>query len=260
MNMAEVKQIRDIQTILQVSTLELKAKTGLTRIQRDLLQNQNPSALVASYSTKNIQIRESRILEDVAGVKNIPTLADLARAYGVNTYATTLLINHLAWLTRCMDSKLAKAQYTDIALMIASEYYFINLVEWNIFFKRCMMGYYEQVIWGDKINVQQLMASIRKFLSERATAISKREEALRLKESETIKTQSVNIVKGLDRVRALQAKAKTDYKAFRELFPNLPTDRSELVYWRAWRVFEQSVGKMLCEFNIENKLIKKNHE
>ena len=97
------------------------------------------------------------------------------------------------------------------------------------------------------------MIGLRKFVSERATAISKREEALRLKESETIKTQSVNIVKGLDQVRALQAKAKTDYKAFRELFPNLPTDRDDFVYWRAWRLSELHVGKYLCEFNIKNK-------
>lgn len=29
--------------------------------------------------------------------------------------------------------------------------------------------------------------------------------------------------------------------------------RDELIYWRAWRLSELSVGKYLCEFNMKNK-------
>ena len=73
------------------------------------------------------------------------------------------------------------------------------------------------------------------------------------RQTEPLKTQGANIISGVDAVRELSKKAKTDYKAFRELYPRLPSDRTSEVYWRAWRLNELRVGKYLCEFNIKNK-------
>lgn len=214
--------------------------------------------MVASYSSPTIQAGETRTLVDVAGLETIPTLVDLAKAYGTNTYATTLLMNHLVSLLDFVDSKLVKAQYTHLCILLATEYYYLNLVEWVLFFRKCKLGEYGQMIWGDKLNTQTLMIGLRKFLTDRIDAISIRERKQKSK-SEIIQVQAMNLFTGLGQLKALKEKAKTDYKAFRELFPKLPNDRSCQVYWRGWRLYE-SVGKMLCEFNIENKLIKKNHE
>lgn len=207
--------------------------------------------MVASYSSLKIQAGETRTLIEVAGLETIPTLADLSRAYQTNTYATTLLMNHLVSLLDFMDSGLVKAQYAYLCILLATEYYYLNLVEWVLFFRKCKLGAYGQMIWGDKLNTQTLMIGLRKFVSERTDAISRREKQEQSK-SELIQVQAMNLFTGFDQLKALKEKAKTDYKAFREMFPKLPADRTEQVYWRGWRLFE-SVGKMLCEFNIKNK-------
>ena len=207
--------------------------------------------MVASYSSLKIQAGETRTLIEVAGLETIPTLADLSRAYQTNTYATTLLMNHLVSLLDFMDSGLVKAQYAYLCILLATEYYYLNLVEWVLFFRKCKLGAYGQMIWGDKLNTQTLMIGLRKFVSERTDAISRREKQEKSK-SELIQVQAMNLFTGFDQLKALKEKAKTDYKAFRELYPKLPSDRKEKVYWRAWRLYER-VGKMLCEFNIKNK-------
>ena len=207
--------------------------------------------MVASYSSLKIQAGETRTLIEVAGLETIPTLADLSRAYQTNTYATTLLMNHLVSLLDFMDSGLVKAQYAYLCILLATEYYYLNLVEWVLFFRKCKLGAYGQMIWGDKLNTQTLMIGLRKFISERTDAISRREKQEQSK-SELIQVQAMNLFTGIDQAKEIARRAKTDYKAFRELYPKLPTDRKEKVYWRAWRLYE-SVGKMLCEYNIKNK-------
>ena len=77
------------------------------------------------------------------------------------------------------------------------------------------------------------------------------EDYMDMRKAKRIKRIALSNLKH-NKLKALKEKAKTDYKAFREMFPKLPADRTEQVYWRGWRLFE-SVGKMLCEFNIKNK-------
>lgn len=160
-------------------------------------------------------------------------------------------MNHLVSLLDFMDAGLVKAQYAYLCILLATEYYYLNLVEWVLFFRKCKLGAYGQMIWGDKLNTQTLMIGLRKFISERADAISRREKQEQSK-SELIQVQVMNLFTGIDQAKEIARRAKTDYKAFRELYPKLPTDRKEKVYWRAWRLSE-SVGEMLCEYNIKNK-------
>lgn len=97
----------------------------------------------------------------------------------------------------------------------------------------------------------KITTSLNMFIKERNSDLDRIEKENR--KTDPIKTQGVNLIKGLDTLKELQTRAKTDYKAFRELYPKLPSDRAELVYWRAWRLNELRVGKYLCEFNIKNK-------
>lgn len=238
---------------LEMLNTEIKTRSkpmsGLTRTQKALLSYHDPLKLVNEESGSIAIASETSSLLDAAGNSEHPTLADIAKVLG-QEYATMLILNNLSSLLSFADTGLVRTQYADVILLLASEYYYINTKEWLLFFRKCKLGEYGQMIWGDKLNTQQLMMSVRSFLSDRATAIQRKDSE---KKTEPLKTQGANIVKGIESVKELSQRAKTDYKAFRELYPRLPSDRAELVYWRAWRLNELRVGKYLCEFNIKNK-------
>lgn len=64
-------------------------------------------------------------------------------------------------------------------------------------------------------------------------------------------SRMVFLHQGLDGARKLNQQAKTDYSAFRLIFPKLPEDKQPNEYWEAWKVNEKSVGMKLCEFNMK---------
>jgi len=134
--------------------------------------------LVKEYAGSLVQAKEKSILLDVAGDTSIPSLANVVVAYGDygNAVAVSLISEHLVGLLGFGDVKLMKSQYQDAVLLMASEYYFLNLKEWTIFFRRCKLGDYGQMVWGNKLNTQSLMCALKTFVRDRRDAIAKREQ------------------------------------------------------------------------------------
>ena len=179
-----------------------------------------------------------------------PSLVSIKNAFGSKTL-DTLIIAQLEDLNDfCgVSNKMESSQIIQLCWMIQTKYYYLKIAELLLFFFNFKMGCYGE-LYGS-VDPIKITSALNKFMTERNNDLNTIEKETR--KTEPLKTQGANIARGVDQVRILQAKAKTDYRAFRELFPKLPNDRHELVYWRAWRLFELSVGKYLCEFNIKNK-------
>ena len=207
--------------------------------------------MVKEWSGTLAQINVKQDLSIIASAKNIPTLADVTKAYN-NATAITIIANHLQSLCSFGDTVVKEDQFIDTALLIATEYYYLNLSELCLFFRRCKLGKYGQLVWGTKLNIQQVMSALYQFSRDRVEAITKREtEELNAKPKVPIASKMIFIQQGLSGLKALKEKASTDYNAFRELYPRLPNDKRPEEYWKAWKVDEKNVGMKLCEFNMK---------
>lgn len=223
----------------------------MTPIQQELKRSLTQSQLVREWSGTIAQINVKQNLLVIAGAKNIPTLADVTRAYD-NTTAITIIANHLQSLCSFGDTVVKEDQFIDTALLIATEYYYLNLSELCLFFRRCKLGQYGQLVWGAKLNIQQVMSALYQFSRDRVEAITKKEiEEQNAKPKVPMASRMVFIQQGLSGLKALKEKAQTDYNAFRELYPRLPEDMRPEEYWSAWKVDERNVGMKLCEFNMK---------
>ncbi len=207
----------------------------------------------------------------IAANKNIPTIADVSASFGNDT-AVRIISEHLLSLCKNVDRELTAYQFIDTALLFATEFFFLNLSETAQFFRNCKTGKYGQLVWGNSLNVQQIMSATRLFLIERKSAIEANERERIEKQKEKsfarIDTAAQNMVVGVESIRELNKKAKNDFKAFCELFPKLPSDYTSNIWWEAWRgnidaikaiygpdppdtkEAETDIGKYLCEYNI----------
>ncbi|MGL5261964.1 MAG: DUF6633 family protein [Bacteroides sp.] len=212
-----------------------------------------PSQLVEAWSGTVAQIRAQQDLMTIANNPNIPTIADVSRAFG-NETAIKIIANHLQSLCNFGDTEVNPEQFLDTALLIATEYFYLNLSELCLFFRRCKLGQYGQIVWGSKLNIQQVMSALYQFRRDRVEAISKREQEERKKEPKIpMATRMVFLHRGLEGTRKLNQQAKTDYSAFRKLFPFLPEDKQPEEYWEALKADEKNVGIKLCEFNMNKQ-------
>ena len=227
-------------------------------MQQELRRSSTASQLVEEWGGAIAQINMKEDLMQIAGANNIPSLVDVSRSFG-NKTAINIISSHLKSLCQFGDTEVSLTQFVDTAMLIATEYYYLNLSELCLFFRRCKLGVYGQVVWGSKLNIQQVMSALYQFSRDRVEAITKREsEQLQQQPKIPMATRIVFIHQGIDRVRKLNAKAKQDYSAFRQLFPKLPADKEPMEYWELWKRDEKNVGMRLCEFNLEVLEIKKN--
>ena len=178
-----------------------------------------------------------------------PSLVSIKNTYGGKTLEKVIIaqlenLNDFCGASVKMESNVI----IELTYMIQSRYYYLKIAELLLFFFNFKMGKYCE-LYGS-VDPLKITTSLNKFIQERNLELDRIEREQ--KQTEPLKTQGANIVRGIESVKELSQRAKTDYKAFRELYPKLPSDRTSEVYWRAWRLFN-SVGKYLCEFNINNK-------
>jgi len=76
------------------------------------------------------------------------------------------------------------------------------------------------------------------------------------------------MIEGVKNIQELKKKAKNDFSAFTELFPNVPNNHTAYTYWKAYggnedtiraiygdnapppNIASDDIGKFLCEYNI----------
>lgn len=228
-------------------------ETPLTPLQLALRQSLTASQLVDEWSGTLAQINVKQDIMEVASKSNIPTLADVTRAFDNGT-AVTVIANHLHSLCSFGDTTVKQDQFLDTALLIATEYYFLNLSELCLFFRRCKIGKYGQIVWGQRLNIQQVMTALYQFVRERAEAINKRESQNIAHQQAMMRTEDVPVLMGgLDELHEMQKEARKHYSIFRKIFPRLPPDLSPQEYWAAWKQDENRVGRILSAFCMRGK-------
>jgi hypothetical protein len=222
--------------------------TQSTEIEKIKTLYSDANGLMATFNP----INQYKIAEDkdraYTGVS--PSLVSIKNAYGAKTLNKVIIaqlenLNDFCGASVKMESNVI----IELTYMIQSRYYYLKIAELLLFFFNFKMGKYCE-LYGS-VDPLKITTSLNKFIQERNLELDRIEREQ--KQTEPLKTQGANIVRGIESVKELSQRAKTDYKAFRELYPRLPSDRLELVYWRAWRLSELRVGKYLCEFNIKNK-------
>ena len=180
-----------------------------------------------------------------------PTLTSIKLTFG-SKYVNLFMMSQLENLNDFVgvSNKIQTQTMIELSEMIAVKYHYLKAAEILLFFYNFKMGTYGE-LYGS-VDPLKITSALNKFIFQRFEDIGRIERENK-KLTEPIQSQSGNILTGLEQLKEINQKAKTDYKTFRVLFPKLPTDKADLVYWRAWRMFEKSVGAYLCEFNIENR-------
>lgn len=197
----------------------------LTPLQQNLKTGLTVSQLVDSWSGTTAQLNCNLSIDDVIRHEGIPTLVDVNRVYG-NTASVRIITRHLQSVLSYAGVELTPAQLAETSLAILSSYYFLNLAELCIFFTQLKNGSRGQFVWGSKVNNQAIMVALHDFCLDRGDAYRKLEqEKIRIAADRSysrISDAAAAMVKGVDSIRKLKEKAKTDFAAFRTLFPLLP--------------------------------------
>lgn len=253
----------------------------MTDLQRSLRNGSTATRMVADWGA-SAQNKCDCSLRQIAANRNIPSVADVNVAFG-NAVMVALVSDHIRGILRYVgvdvssqalqSNQILAMQILDTANIIASNYYYLNLMELALFFREVKAGKRGQVVWGSKLNTQELMVRLSEFVADRALAIEKNElEANKEDEKRTfatIKEAGAAITEGITGWRRMLEEAKTNYNRFLQMFPRFPKGISSVVWYNAWLgnesaleiVFdgslpdnhEDKIIKLLCDYNVTNK-------
>lgn len=245
----------------------------MTSLQQTLRSGLTASQLVNAWSGTDATLRVQYTLSDVAGKADIPTLTDVSKAYG-NSISAQVIGNHLASVYRMAGVKASIEEAGETITTLLKSFGYLNLAELCIFFLELKSGTFGQIVYGKQINHQAVMVCLQDFMRQRSSVISIRERNERQAMIDagypTIESAAQAIVKGIEDMKILKEKAKSDFKAFRELFPSLPNTFHAETIWSAYKGNEIALRQcvadytdtesaqarlfdFLCNYNINNK-------
>lgn len=204
-------------------------------------------------------------LRQIANHKAIPSVADVNRVFG-NATMVSIISDHIRGVLKYVgvdvsaealqSNQMLAIQIFDTANIVASNYYYLNLMEIALFFREVKSGKRGQVVWGNKLNTQELMVRLSEFVSDRATAIEKNEMEER-KERErrgfaNIKQAGSAITDGVNGWRKMLEEAKSNYDRFLQMFPKFPDVLTPTGWYNAWLGEHDSLNKVFGETIPEN--------
>lgn len=258
-----------------------RKSSDMTVRQISLKNGSTSTRMVADWGS-SAQNKCDMSLMQIANHKDIPSVADVNVVYG-NAVMVAIVSDHVRGILRYVgvdvsanalqSNQILAMQILDTANIIASNYYYLNLMEIALFFREVKSGKRGQVIWGNKLNTQELMVRLSDFVSDRRIAIEKNElEAKREREKQgftNIKQAGAAIAGGLNGWRKMLEEAKSNYDRFLQMFPKFPEVLPPIGWYNAWlgeydsleKVFgenipqnyEDEIIKHLCNYNVENK-------
>ena len=221
-------------------------------------------------------------LRQIANHKDIPSVADVNRVYG-NATMVSIVSDHIRGILKYVGvdvsadalqaNQMLAIQIFDTANIIASNYYYLNLMELALFFREVKSGKRGQVVWGNKLNTQELMVRLAEFVSDRALAIEKNEMEEKKERDQrgftNIKQAGAAIAGGLDGWRKMLEEAKSNYDRFLQMFPKFPQVLTPIEWYNAWLGEREAIAKAfgepipdnyedliirhLCDHNVANK-------
>lgn len=253
----------------------------MTALQISLRNGSTAARMVADWGASS-QNKCDCSLRQIAAHKGIPSVADVNVAYG-NATMVAIVSDHIRGILRYVgvdisaqalqSNQTLAMQILDTANIIASNYYFLNLMELALFFREIKSGKRGQVVWGSKLNTQELMVRLSEFVADRAHAIEKNEQDEKKEREQrgftTIKQAGAAITDGISGWRRMIQEAKTNYNSFLQMFPKFPDGISPSVWYNAWLGDEDALEliyngsipdnhedhiiKLLCDYNVNNK-------
>ena len=123
---------------------------------------------------------------------DMPTIGSIKKAYGdvfCQAYIETWIINFIDFVN--LGKGMTAGQVMETALMILEEFYYMNLADINLVFKRAKSGYYGQLY--DRIDGQIILGWFRAYAMERSQAAME----LSIKESYSHKGRDTRQTKGV---------------------------------------------------------------
>lgn len=253
----------------------------MTERQKSLKNGSTATRMVADWGASS-QNKCDFSLRQIANHKDIPSVADVNRVYG-NVTMVSIVSDHIRGVLKYVgvdvsagalqSNQMLAIQIFDTANIIASNYYFLNLMEIALFFREIKSGKRGQVVWGSKLNTQELMVRLSEFVSDRACAIDKNEmEEKKEREQRgftNIKQAGAAITDGVNGWRKMLEEAKTNYNQFLQMFPKFPQSIAPVVWYNAWlgntealeivfngeapENYEDAIIKHLCDYNVTNQ-------
>jgi hypothetical protein len=233
-----------------------------------------PSALLERWNPSLQATAASKVIADLSLNRDIPALVDVKNTYGEQTAYQWLLVQLLSLNNYTgVNNGMTDAQVSELAYLILGNYYYLNLMEIAIFFREVKAGKRGQVVWGSKLNTQELMVRLSEFVADRAHAIEKNEQDEKKEREQrgftTIKQAGAAITDGISGWRRMLEEAKTNYNGFLQMFPKFPDGISPSVWYNAWLggedalelVYNGSIPdnhedhiiKLLCDYNVNHK-------
>lgn len=252
----------------------------MTVLQRGLRNGSTATRMVADWGA-SAQSKCDVTLSQIAGHKDIPSVGDVNVAFG-NAVMVSIISDHIRGLLRytgvdvsanaLQSNQTLAMQILDTANIIASNYYYLNLMEIALFFREVKSGKRGQVVWGSKLNTQELMVRLSEFVSDRRTAIEKNESEAKKEQSKkgfsNIKQAGAAITEGVNGWRRMLEEAKSNYDRFLSLFPKFPDILPPVGWYNAWlgeydslekvfgetipKNYEEELIKRLCDYNVAN--------
>lgn len=264
------KQITVIMSPGQIPQSRKKPET-LTPLQQTLRNGSTASQLVDNWSGTQAQLNCNLTLAQAIRIEGIPTLADINVVFD-NATSVRIITEHLQSILRYASIDIAPQQLAETALSILASYYFLNLAELCIFFTQLKNGSRGQFVWGNRINNQSIMVALSDFCRDRRDEHVKLSNETAMKQSQKgftrIEDAACAMIEGVKNIQELKKKAKNDFSAFTELFPNVPNNHTAYTYWKAYggnenairaiygdnapppNIASDDIGKFLCEYNI----------
>ena len=231
--------------------------------------------MVESWSGTVAQLQCTMSEYDIVRTEGLPTLSDINRVFG-NTTSVQILTNHLRSVMNYAGIEITNNQLAETAMAMLTNYYYLNVAEWCLFFNELKAGKRGQMVWGKNINNQAIMVALHDFAADRRSALDRLAYDQRQEESlrgfNKIDSAAAAITKGIDAVRELKEKAKSDYSAFRRLYPSIPSNYKAETLFEAYggskgairaiygndltspNEAHEGIDRFLCDYNV-----KKNH-
>lgn len=142
-----------------------------------------PSALLERWNPSLQATAASKVIADLSLNRDIPALMDVKNTYGEQTAYQWLLVQLLSLNNYAgVNNGMTDAQVSELAYLILSNYYYLNLAEIMQFIAKFKLGIYGQ-FYGS-VDPLKITSALQSYIRDRNRSIDDAENERKRKERE----------------------------------------------------------------------------
>jgi hypothetical protein len=142
-----------------------------------------PSALLERWNPSLQATAASKVIADLSLNRDIPALVDVKNTYGEQTACQWLLVQLLSLNNYTgVNNGMTDAQVSELAYLILSNYYYLNLAEIMQFIAKFKLGIYGQ-FYGS-VDPLKITSALQTYIRDRNRSIDDAENERKRKERE----------------------------------------------------------------------------